>query len=68
MDYFTLAYTFGAIALYFITSRILDHLEQRRGERFAQRNVIFFIIIFVLAIIYINLINPVPENLNAPAP
>ena len=66
---FAVAYTLGAIALYFTASWILNFLEERRGERFAQRNVIFFIIIFVLAIILVNLINPVPENLpDNPAP
>lgn len=66
---FAIAYTLGAIALYFISSWILNFLEQRRGERFAQRNIIFFIILFILAFVLINLINPVPENLpDGPTP
>lgn len=60
---FALSYTLGAIALYFITGWILDYIERWRGKRFAQRNIIFFALIFILAFILMNLINPVPENL-----
>lgn len=66
---FAFAYTLGAIAVYFIASWVLNYIEEQRGQRFAQRNVIFFIIIFVLALILVNLINPVPETLpDQPAP
>ena len=66
---FAVAYTLGAIAVYFIASWVLNLIEERRGERFAQRNIIFFFIIFALALILVNLINPAPETLpDQPAP
>ena len=60
---FAFAYTLGAIAVYFLSSWLLNYIEERRGQRFAQRNVIFFVIIFILALALVNLINPVPETL-----
>jgi len=51
--YFTLA----GVALYFVSDRILNFIEARRGERFEQRSLIFFGIILVLALITFSLIN-----------
>lgn len=51
--YFTLA----GLALYFVSDRILNFIEIRRGERFEQRSLIFFGIILVLSLIVFNLIN-----------
>lgn len=60
---FAVGYTLGAIAVYFISSWLLNYIEEQRGKRFAQRNFIFFFIIFVLAYLLMNLINPVPDTL-----
>jgi len=51
--YFTLA----GLALYFVSDRILNLVELRRGERFEQRSLIFFGIILVLSLITFNLIS-----------
>lgn len=50
--YFTLA----GIGLYFAADWILDRIEMARGERFVNRSLIFFAIIFVLAMGLFNLI------------
>ena len=42
-------YTLVAAGLYFVSDWILDRLEVSRGERFKYRNIIFFVIILVLA-------------------
>jgi len=60
---FFLYYTLGAIVLYGATDWILTKIEQARGKRFAQHNVIFFIILFLLALLLMNIINPEPKNL-----
>lgn len=59
---FVIFYTLGAIILYHATGVILDKIEQARGERFAQRNMIYFVIIFVLAMLLMNIINPAPQS------
>ncbi len=60
MEFF-LYFTLGAIIIYGATDWILNRIEQARGKRFAQRNVIFFIILFVLAMLLMNIINPTPQ-------
>lgn len=67
MEFF-LYFTLGAIVTYAATDWILNHIEQARGKRFAQRNVIFFIILFVLAMLLMHIINPVPKSLSKPLP
>ena len=42
-------YTLMGIGLYFMSDWILDRLEISRGERFKNRNIIFFLIILTLA-------------------
>lgn len=44
--YFTLA----AIGLYFAADAILDWMERLRGERFGNRQLVFFAIILPLAL------------------
>ncbi len=65
---FFLYFTLGAIVTYAATDWILNHIEQTRGKRFAQRNVIFFIILFVLAMLLMHIINPVPKSLSKSLP
>jgi uncharacterized PurR-regulated membrane protein YhhQ (DUF165 family) len=55
---FALYYTLGAIILYGVTDWLLNRIEEARGKRFAQRNMIFFALMFVLALILMNIINP----------
>ncbi len=43
--YFTLA----GVALYFISDMILEKIEIMRGERLPHRDIVFFVIILVLA-------------------
>lgn len=47
-------YTLMGIGLYIATVWILDRLEVSRGERFKNRNIIFFMIILVLAFLSFN--------------
>jgi len=42
-------YTLMGIGLYFVSDWILDRMEVSRGERFKNRNIIFFLIILTLA-------------------
>jgi len=51
--YFTLV----GIGLYFASDWILDRVEARRGKRFENRSVIFFVIILVLALVSFQLIS-----------
>ena len=50
-------YTLVAAGLYFMSDWLLDRMEILRGERFKYRNIVFFIIILVLAFITFGLIN-----------
>lgn len=59
---FAIYYTVGAIALYFIADWILDRIERARGERFKYRGIVYFIIIFILALGLMEIINPPPEQ------
>ena len=43
-------FTLVAVALYFGADRLLEWIERRRGERFANRQVAFFAIILPLAL------------------
>ncbi len=63
MEEFTVYHILGGIILYFATGLLLDKIEQARGKRFAQHNVIFFFIIFALAMLLSNIINPPPQSL-----
>ena len=51
--YFTLV----GIGLYFASDWILDRLETKRGSRFENRSIIFFVIILVLAFVSFQLIS-----------
>ena len=57
---FMVYYTLGAIVTYFLAANILDRIEVKRGERFEYRNLIFFALIFGLALLYMFLVNPEP--------
>jgi len=43
-------FTVIGIGLYFLSDWLLDQIERRRGQRFARRNLIFFVIILLLAL------------------
>lgn len=43
-------FTLMAASLYFVSDWALDRIEISRGERFKNRNIIFFLIILVLAL------------------
>ncbi len=45
----TIIFLLISIVLYFISDWILNQIEKWRGERFTDRTLIFFVIIFVLA-------------------
>lgn len=51
-----LYYTIAGIALYFISDWLLNQIERRRGAPFAQRQLVFFAIILVLALIMFELL------------
>jgi predicted PurR-regulated permease PerM len=62
--YFTLV---GA-GLYFFSDWLLDRIEKARGQRLANRNIIFFAIILVLALLTFKLIDILqPSGAVAPA-
>ncbi len=42
-------FTIIAVACYWLSDRLLDHIEQRRGARYQHRSLIFFAILLVLA-------------------
>jgi hypothetical protein len=56
--YFTLV----GIGLYFGSDWILDRLETRRGSRFENRSIIFFVIILVLALVSFQLISLLQQH------
>jgi hypothetical protein len=58
MVYFALV----AIGLYFVADWLLDRIERARGERFKNRQIMFFGIILLLALITFQLI----DRLSAP--
>lgn len=49
-------YTLMAAGLYLMSDWILDRWEVSRGERFKNRNIIFFLIILTLAFISFSLV------------
>jgi len=55
---FALLYTIGGIALYFAADWLLNQIEVSRGKRFEHRSLIFFGMMFSLALIYMFIINP----------
>ncbi len=55
---FAIYYTFGAILLYGAATWLLNRIEEMRGERFKYRNAIFFMILFALAMLLMEVINP----------
>ena len=60
-----LYYTVAAIFLYMVSDWILNQIETRRGERFENRSLIFFVIILVLSVTLFNLIQqfqPAPTS------
>jgi len=57
---FAIYYTLGAILLYGAASWLLNRIEEARGARFKYRNAIFFIILFAMAMLLMEVINP-PE-------
>ncbi len=47
----TLYFTLAAIALYFVSNRILERIEVARGARLEHRSLVFFGILLGLALI-----------------
>lgn len=66
-------FTVVAIALYFISDQVVSLIEKKRGERFQNRTLLFFAIIFTLTMITFNAIQyykqgtPTEKN-TVPAP
>jgi len=60
-------YTLVAAGLYFMSDWVLDRIEVARGARFKNRNIIFFIIILVLAFCSFSFINylVLPSNVTS---
>ena len=56
-------FTVAAVVLYFAADAILDWIEQRRGARFENRQLVFFAIILPLALMAFALI----RSFTAPA-
>ena len=52
-------YTVAGLALYFLSDWILNQIEVRRGQRFENRSVVFFVIILALAVVVFNLIEQI---------
>lgn len=44
-------YTIAGITLYLVSDWILNRIEIARGERLQNRSLVFFVIIFVLAVV-----------------
>jgi len=62
-----LYYAIAAVLLYMVSDWILNRIEMRRGERFENRSLIFFVIILILATAAFNLIQYV-QPVAAPPP
>ena len=54
-----LVFAVNAVVIYLLADWLLKQLEKRRGEVFAQRQVIFFFIFLLLALISFNVIQSV---------
>jgi cell division protein FtsW (lipid II flippase) len=52
-----LYFTAVAVGLYFMSDWLLDQAERARGKRFANRQLVFFAIILVLALATFQLMN-----------
>ena len=50
-------YTVAGLVLYFLSDWILNQVEIRRGQRFENRSVVFFVIILTLAAVVFSLID-----------
>lgn len=46
-----LLFTIVAVGLYFTTDWVIRLIEERRGEPLANRSMVFFVIILVLAVV-----------------
>jgi predicted PurR-regulated permease PerM len=55
-------FTVIAIGLYFGADRLLDWLERRRGARFENRQIVFFIIILPLALAAFSLVRALSRS------
>jgi hypothetical protein len=51
-----LYFTLTGIVLYLFSDWVLGRIERMRGKRFANRDIIFFLIILVLALVAFQLI------------
>lgn len=51
-----LYFTLVAIGLYFFSDWLLDRIEAARGKRFANRNIIFLVVILTLSLATFRLI------------
>jgi len=60
--YFTLV----AIGLYAFATWALDRVERARGQRFENRNIIFFVIILVLALLSFELMERLAQTPQTP--
>jgi len=58
---FALWYIIGAVALYFAADWLLNQIEISRGKRFENRSLIFFAMLFSMALIYMFVVNPQPS-------
>jgi len=50
------AYTLAGIILYVVSDSILNQIEIMQGKRFANRSIIFFVIILTLALLTFGLL------------
>ena len=50
-------YTAAGLILYFLSDWVLSQIEIRRGQRFANRSVVFFVIILTLTVVVFNVID-----------
>jgi len=55
---FALWYTIGAVVLYFSADWLLNQIEIAREKRFEHRSLIFFAMLFLMALIYMFVVNP----------
>lgn len=53
------AFTIAGLVLYFISDWILNQIEIRRGARFENRSLVFFVIIMALALVLFELIKQI---------
>ena len=58
----TIYFTLIAVALYFVSDWLLVKMETRRGQPFTDRTLIFFAIIFTLAMSVFGLLRYVLQD------